>query len=157
MRVRSAVLLGITMAGVCCANPAGPDAGGVPVPLVRFGVEGRSLIALSGHDQPQQYVVRDSATMAMTWETIYRNVTPRPSMPLIDFTRNMVLVVALGARPTSGYEILLDSATLGPDGLTVYVRRTSPRSGDAASVVTQPLDAAKIRRTTGPVTFRDLK
>ena len=155
MRVRRAVLVGLTMAGVCCANPAGPGHG-VSVPIVRFGAAGRSLITLSGHDQPQQYVVRDSATMAMTWETIYRNVSPRPEMPLIDFTRHMVLVVALGARPTAGYEILLDSATLGPDGLTVNVRHISPPSGAVAPVVTQPVDVGRVRRTTGPVTFRDL-
>jgi len=92
--------------------------------------------------------------MAMVWETIYRTVSPRPDMPFVDFSRNMVLVVALGTRPTSGYNIVLDSAELGADGLTVYTRISSP-TGGLATVLTQPVDVGVVARSTGTVRFVD--
>jgi hypothetical protein len=148
------VVLGAITAAIACSNPTAPGSSG-PITIQRFGPTGRSLAAFSGYDQPERFVIRDSATMAMVWETIYRGVSPRPDMPFIDFTRNMVLVVALGTRATSGYNIVLDSATLGADGLTVYARISSPGGGAILPVVTQPLDAGVVPRTTGPVRFVD--
>jgi protease stability complex PrcB-like protein len=151
---KTAVIISAAVVAAACSNPTAP---GSPAAVViqRFGPSGRSLAAFSGYDQPERFVIRDSATMAMVWETIYRGVSPRPDMPLVDFTRNMVLVVALGARPTSGYNIVLDSATLAADGLTVYTQISSPAGGASLPFVTQPLDAGVVPRTTGPVRFVD--
>jgi hypothetical protein len=142
------------MSAIACTNPTAPASTG-PVSIQRFAPTSRSLAEFSGYDEPQRFVIRDSATMAMVWETIYRGVSPRPGMPLIDFTHNMVLVVALGTRPTSGYNIVLESATNGTDGLTVYARISAPSSSATLPVVTQPLDAGVVPRTTGPVRFVD--
>jgi hypothetical protein len=113
------------------------------------------LYAFSGYDLPQRFVVRDSATMAFVWETIFTGVSPRPDMPTIDFSRYMVLVAALGARSTSGYDILLDSAASTADGLVVTVRIVSPGNRNVLQVITRPVDVGVVPRLPGPVAFND--
>ncbi len=147
-----ATLLVVSFSG--CSSPAAPGPAG-PVAIKRFGPTGHALTAFSGYSQPQRFVVRDSASMAMVWETIYQHVSPRPDMPLVDFTRNMILVVALGASPTTGWDILLDSALLGADGLVGHGPITSSTSGAVLPVVTSPVDVGVVPRTTGPVLFVD--
>jgi hypothetical protein len=144
------------MAGTAfgCSSPTSPGQA-APVSIMRFGPSGRALTSFSGYSEPQRFVVRDSATWAMVWETIYQSVSPRPDMPPVDFTRNMVLVVALGTRPTTGWDILLDSAVLGSDGLVVYERLSSAASNTVLPVVTRPVDVGVIPRSTGPVQFVD--
>jgi hypothetical protein len=137
-----------------CSGPAAPDPAG-PVAITRLGPTGRALTTYSGYSQPQRFVVKDSATMALVWETIYRNVSSRPDMPLVDFTHYMVLVVALGTRPTTGWDILLDSAVAGSNGLVVYDRIGSPTGGAVLQVITAPVDVGVVPRMIGPVEFVD--
>jgi hypothetical protein len=86
---------------------------------------------------------------------IYRGVSPMPDVPTVDFAKHMVLVVALGTKPTGGYQILLDSAVRTTTGLTVYVRTVPPGSASAAAVITHPVDVGVVPKSDGAVTFLD--
>jgi protease stability complex PrcB-like protein len=62
-------------------------------------------------------------------------------------------VAALGERPSSGHTILVDSAEATSEGLRVTYRTIAPGSGCVLlTVMTQPVDVARIARTD-PVVF----
>jgi hypothetical protein len=68
----------------------------------------------------------------------------------------MIVVAALGQRPTGGYSILVDSAQLTVESLTVTVRRVSPGNGCfLTQALTQPVDVSRLPRTDNAVEFVD--
>jgi hypothetical protein len=139
-----------------CMSTVGPDKPQA-LAMQRLGPAGHSLTAFSGYSEPQGFVVHDSTTLLLVWSMIYRDFSPKPPIPSVDFTNQMIVVVALGRRPTGGYDILLDSATYGPSGVTVFFHSVGPdRSADVAQVVTQPADAGILQRVAGPIEFQDL-
>jgi hypothetical protein len=81
---------------------------------------------------------------------------PPPPLPVVDFSREAVIVAALGARSSGGHEIRVDSAVRAADAVEVTIRATSPGEGCVtAAVYTQPVDVAKIPAGPLPIRFRE--
>ena len=81
----------------------------------RSGPRG-SFTNLSGIWDSRRVVIRDNEAWLEMWKRIhspdpthgpYSNL---PRLPEIDFAREMLIVVALGARPTGSYGIIIDGA-----------------------------------------------
>ncbi|MEA2706153.1 MAG: hypothetical protein QOH22_941 [Gemmatimonadaceae bacterium] len=142
--------------GVACTSadlttqPIGPN-----VPMVRLRAEPYAFTSNSGFDKPERIVVRDAAVWRALWSQIYLRSAPVPAPPDIDFSREMVVVVALGSRSTGGYGILLEEASEdGPSGTAIAVRSTSPGSSCAVTLAfTQPVDVARLPLRQGDVRF----
>jgi hypothetical protein len=101
-------------------------------------------------------VVRDSAAWHSLWAEINRPFIPPPALPSIDFDRDIIVVAALGARPTGGYGIMIEGATEDSSGIEVSVVQSSPGHGCALSAArTEPVDLARISVTKRPVRFRE--
>ena len=67
----------------------------------------------------------------------------------------MVLVAALGARPSEGYEIVFENVREDTSGIEVDVRVTEPARGcPVAAAMTQPVDLARIAASGRAVRFR---
>jgi hypothetical protein len=78
-----------------------------------------------------------------------------PALPEIDFTKEMVLVAAIGSRPSSGYEVVFTGATEAGDVVTVDVESRIPGPTCVLlPVITAPLDLARIPRRNGAIVFR---
>lgn len=152
MAPRKALLVSVALFFVACgSNPSAPDE---PLPVVRLRDEAASFSYHSGLSQPQQFIVRDKAAWEQTWAAIWRPHSPQPSLPEIDFSREMIVVAAMGARNTSGYSVFIESASAGPGGINVRVRSVSPAAGCALlPVVTEPVDVARMPRRDGPGVF----
>ena len=147
--------LGLGVAA-CGSTPSEPGDAGEPIPIVRLRPEPFSLTYSSGLTQPQQLVVRDAAQWKQVWDAIWRGHSPQPALPDIDFGREMVVVVARGARPTGGYSIFVDSATARADGIDLQFRSVSPAPGcGVTQALTQPVDIARIPRRNGRVIFTE--
>ena len=128
---------------------------GDPLPIVRLRAEPYSFSYNSGLDQPGRIVVRDHSSWQALWAQIYRGYAPVPPVPAVDFSRDMLVVVALGLRSSGGYSILVDTANEARDsGLVVTVRSISPgpKCGVTAAL-TQPVDIARVPRRDGEVSF----
>ena len=130
---------------------------GTRIPLARLSSTPLSLSFYSGIRQPERLVVRDSATWHAVWASIWSGTTPMPATPNVDFTKEMVIVAALGSRSTGGYSIVVDSAMANSAGLIVWIGSSSP---GAQCVTTQaftaPVDVARIQRIDEPVGFVDV-
>jgi hypothetical protein len=135
----------------CSAAFDAPEQPGTPMPVTRLRAEPYSFAGYSGLRQSERLVVRDAAT----WAAIWRNVTSAP-LPSVDFDREMIVVAALGERPTGGFDIVVESATASGDALTVRIRTIAPGpSCITTDVLTQPVDVARLPRTADVVRFVD--
>ena len=108
----------------------------------------------SGLTEPTRLVVRNDAQWRDVWSKLVGHVTSAPEAPPIDFTKEMVVVASLGAKPTAGNMIRIARAGRMSGVTYIEIVSTSPSarckmpprpSAPADVVVTPKLDE--------PVTF----
>jgi hypothetical protein len=127
--------------------------------LTRFGdpVEGtfrhNSQIVRAG-----AHAIRSEADWQRLWATMTRGGSYRP-LPQVDFSREMLLVAAMGARSSGGYAIRITGVRETRRALTVSVLRRSlgPRCG-ATAAITEPADIVRVPMSTKPIrwVYRDV-
>ena len=141
------------VSGHAVAQPS-PERGPVTITRLRDGETAFS--AYTGVVDSVRVVVRDSANWRALWARINRPFIPAPALPPIDFNREMVVVAGLGARPSGGYDIVIEAVEQDSAGIEVALRRASPAPGcPVAAVMTQPLDVARIPASEQRVRFRE--
>jgi hypothetical protein len=95
----------------------------------------------SGFDRAARLVVRDQRSWSAAWALLYAGSSPVPPVPAIDFSGSTVIVVALGARSTGGYDMTV--TRVARDGAVLYVEATSTSPGrrcGTTQAFTQPVD-----------------
>ena len=148
--------LGCASDGPTAAQLALRDGTDERVPITRVRSEPLALTSASGVFEPARLVVRDEPLWRATWTAIWSRQEPPPDVPAVDFAGEMVVVVALGARPSGGHAIVVDSATLHGGTLVVHVRASAPGPRCAVTgAFTAPVDAARLPRHDGPIEFRE--
>jgi hypothetical protein len=126
-----------------------------PSKIARLAAHNTSFSLFSGFADSTRFVVRDSGAWRATWQTLQRPFIPAPPMPTIDFSREMVLVAALGTRPSEGYDIVFENVREDSAGIEVAVRVSEPAPGcPVAAARTQPVDVARMPASVRPVRFR---
>jgi len=110
----------------------------------------------SGIADSLRIVIRDAKAWRKIWQRIHTPFSPEPALPEIDFSRQLVVVVALGTRPTGGYGIIVDRAFQRDNRLEIKVRKQSPgQTCFTNQSVTQPVDIVLIPKTERSVVFRE--
>jgi hypothetical protein len=108
----------------------------VPVRSIEKGVD-------SQIDAPSQVVARSAAE----WTSLWNRHAGERSRPAVDFSREMVVAVFLGSRPTAGFGIEIVSAKDEGGTLIVQYRETAPGPGRiTAQVLTFPCHLAAVPR-----------
>jgi hypothetical protein len=155
VRFSHRIVIAVLIAGAsACSSSTGPSAPGSALALTRLRSDPFSLTYASGLREPQRLVVRDATAWQQLWTSVWRGVLPEPSRPQVDFGREMVVLAAMGERPTGGFTILIDSASEGTSGISIRIRSISPGSGcGTTQALTQPVDIARMPRRDGSVTF----
>jgi PrcB C-terminal len=152
--VRIASIALVTLSAGCggsnITTPPGPS-----VPMTRLRPEPYAFSFSSGMNETARIVVRDAATWQATWNQIYLHSSPVPPLPTVDFSQEMIVVVALGNRPTGGYNILLEGASeLPASGTLVTVSSVAPGPRCITTqAFTQPVDIARVPLRSGAVSF----
>ena len=117
--------------------------GGLPMTTIDRG-------PISGIDRPTQVVVRTAADWAALWQ---RHESGK-ALPDVDFSREMVLAVAAGSRPTGGWEVDILGVERAADAVVVRYTIRGPQRGQiAASIVTSPFQFVRVPAVDGPVRF----
>ena len=151
------VLLIAALPATLFGQPAGPRVTpGRTIAVERLRDDERSFTSYSGIDDSLRMVVRDERAWRNVWQAIHRRMVPVPPIPPVDFAREMVIVAAMGKRPSGGFAIRVDSAMDLGDSLEIVVRTEAPGQGclrDAS--ITQPLDLVLLPARPLPVRFRD--
>jgi hypothetical protein len=131
VRIANVCVLALTTA---CGGSNVTQPPGTSLPMVRLRSEPYSFTFNSGLDRPARLVVRDAVTWRAIWTQIYARQSPVPTLPSIDFSSEMLVVVALGSHSTGGYSILLRGASEGANnGIAVIVDSNSPGSNRSTS------------------------
>ncbi|HEY0306385.1 MAG TPA: protease complex subunit PrcB family protein [Longimicrobiales bacterium] len=103
--------------------------------------------------EPRRLLIRDAETWAAVWTEMISMGDPR-TPPFVDFTKEDVIVAALGERRASGFGIAVTSLSVGENGTRVIVTTTVPGANcDRAEIITAPLDAVRVAKLPGPLSF----
>jgi hypothetical protein len=106
--------------------------------------------SMSGIDRAEQAVARSPSE----WEALWRRHAPGRTAPAVDFSRNMVVAVFLGSRPSGGYAAQITSTRLENNVLVVSWAERAPAPGQmAAQVMTAPSHIATVPQHSGQVRF----
>lgn len=148
---RAAAAIAVAVSAVACAQPNGPGpvAGELPVERLVFQ-------DLSHFEKAGQHVIRNNIEWTFAWARIKRSHSPLPPLPVIDFSKEQIVVAAPGARPTTGFALVITGASSTGGVTMVNLENRSPGPGcGGLTVQTHPVDVVKMPRTTGPVVFEE--
>jgi hypothetical protein len=126
-----------------CAQPSDPAAGDATLPIAALSNQGQC----GGQNRPAVRWIASSGE----WRDLYARVNSQwmnpPPPPPVDFSREGVLLIAMGQRSTAGFGLALadDTATVRDGVLTVRVNwRESLPGYRQAQVMTHPCLLAKL-------------
>jgi hypothetical protein len=120
-----------------------------PVPPLRTVGKG----PMSAIEEPRQVTIRSAAEWAALWKENGANAP----LPVIDFSREMVVGVFLGSRP-AGYGVEIVKAVGNAGTMVVqYVESGPPRGTVTAQILTAPYHLAAIPKHDGEVTFKKVQ
>jgi hypothetical protein len=101
------------------------------------GIEGRREVTITGPD----------GWIAL-WAEHTRGASPPTPPPLVDFSREVVIAIFLGTRPSGGFSVAIRRIEPGDGGLTVYFREGRPAKDALVSqALTQPFHIVKVKVT----------
>lgn len=147
------ILLVAALVTAACDRPGSPT-NGTPLSMTRLREGAASFMTFSGYEQSITLVVRDRDAWQLVWNQAHRNIFPIPPVPEIDFSTEMIVVAALGTRPSSGYDVVFTRASEANGVITVNAeaRAPGPNCG-TLTVITSPLDLARVPARSGTVLF----
>ena len=106
--------------------------------------------AQSNIDSARQAVARNDAELAALWKS---HNYDKPA-PKVDFSREIVVAVFMGSRPTAGFSVeILSAAERGGQMVVTYREKAPPADALTAQVLTSPYHIAAIAKTEKPVVF----
>lgn len=139
----------------------GPNMSGPSLPL-RFGGTRqlpRPPVNSLPSDNALRLVIKNGDEFSNFWKRLNARVPTGswvPPLPEIDFSKEMVVVAAMGVRPSSGYWTIIDGACEVDGHVEVFVSNVEDVScvGQMA-ILTYPADAVRLPRTDLPFVFRE--
>ena len=141
----------LTILAVCGVGAAGCQSTSSPE-SASTSMENESIAPIlhegyTGFSKPARFVVREAAEWVEVWRRAYVGRSEVPERPEIDFSREMVVVAAQGARPSGGHDIGIERVAAGDGELKVYVLSTSPApSCGVLTVITSPVVMVRVTR-----------
>jgi hypothetical protein len=130
----------LTLAFVSCASAVLTVTAQTPVP-------GPRTIAKGDHTyigSPREVVIRTPEE----WATFWNEHAAERARPDVDFSREMVVGVFLGSKPTAAYSVAIVSTLAKNDALLVQYRVSQPAAGGIrAQVITFPYHLAAIPKS----------
>jgi hypothetical protein len=107
--------------------------------------------ANSNSDSARQAVARTDAE----WSALWKAHDPNRPAPKVDFTKEMVVAVFLGSRPTAGFGVEIVGAEVRNGALVVRYREARP-AADAitAQILTSPYHIVAVQQYAGDVRFQ---
>ena len=155
--VRLGALMFALLGTACAYSEITGSLAGRAIPIVRLRAEPHSFAFNSGYEEPARLVIRDGASWQAAWAQTHANMSPVPPLPAVDFSTDMIVLVAMGWRPSGGYQILVEGASeLGADGAVVAVSSTSPGVRCfVTAALTEPVDIVRMPRRDGEIRFTE--
>ena len=95
-------------------------------------------------------VIETRPELHALYEEIFAGRLPPPPVPDVDFSRSLVLFVAMAQQPTAGYRVEMDPPVFRNGVLRSRVTFHDPPEGEPrATVLTRPFAVMKVNRPSG--------
>lgn len=108
----------------------------------------------SSFDERARLVIRTDEEWSEVWERIHEGVSPVPGLPDVDLSASMLVLAAMGMRPSGGYSISVRAVRRDGQDLRVWVEERSPGSNcGVPDAITAPVVVVEVPATSGEVTF----
>ena len=147
--------LGLTAALLvaCAAGSSGGSEATIEHPFETILAE-----AHSGIPERRREVIRDEASWARLWAEIHEGFASAPPLPAEDFTRHMLIAVALGQRPSGGFGIKVRSVASRGERLEVSVAESCPAAGAMVTLsLTQPVEVVRVAKLAQTPSFQETR
>ncbi len=110
----------------------------------------------TGFAEPLRVAIRDETLWEGAWNRLWVNYSESPALPFVDFDEHMVILVAMGERPSIGYSIKIEGAYRDGDNIVVRVVSTTPGRGCmVGAALTSPADIARMPASEMRVRFEE--
>ncbi|MFA6316072.1 MAG: protease complex subunit PrcB family protein [Elusimicrobiota bacterium] len=109
-----------------------------------------------GVSKPQMVAAHDTQTLAQLWAKTYGGTPKALDLPSVDFTKETVVAVFLGEKPTPGFNVDLElqQDPMNPNRLYVLYKEKAPKSGAfMPQVVSRPFVILKVPKAYSEVVF----
>jgi hypothetical protein len=139
----------------------GPKMSGPELPLRFGGTRPFPRPPINGYrsDDAFRLVIKTSNEFNDFWKQLTTSFQPSQVIPPpeVDFSKEMVIVAAMGMKPTSGYFVIIDGACEVDGHVEVFVSNidSTKCGGGQLQALTYPADAVRLPQTDLPVVFRE--
>ncbi len=104
----------------------------------------------SGQQIAKQVTVRTPAE----WAALWKDHAPTEKMPAVDFSKDMVVGIFLGSKPSAGHEVeIVGVRTEQKDLIVEYAQKQPGRGTMAAQILTEPFHLVSVPKHAGTVRF----
>lgn len=101
--------------------------------------------ANSGHNEPKDYTITTEDAWKELWAQVHANMEPKPELPKVDFTKEMVIAVFKGQQSSGGHSISVTEIIGKGNDCAVKVKEVSPDPGGMMSMgFSQPYHIVKL-------------
>jgi len=99
----------------------------------------------SGYSEPAQLWITDQAAWEQCWKNIYRDTSPVPALPSIDFAQKQIIACFMGNQNRGGFSVDIDQIQRLGDTLQVDVQHIVPGEACIATMaIVQPYQVVGI-------------
>lgn len=110
--------------------------------------------SMSGQQIAKQVIIRTPAE----WSALWKDHAPTAKMPVVDFTKRMVVGIFLGTKPSGGHDVqIVGVRTQDKDLIVEYVQKQPGRGTMAAQMLTEPYHLVSVAKHPGTVRFVEVK
>ena len=142
----------IVLAGCGSGHGRGSDAEQpLPFSTISQGVFSRI-------EEQRLVVEHDQTMLEALWSEHVAGILPPPPVPTVDFRRDMLIGVFLGARPSGGFDVTIGSIVRTSAGVIVRFEEMAPGKGCFVTLaVTAPFHMVALPRSQAEVAFEGSK
>ena len=125
---------------------------------LKFSEPRRTSLLHGGISECSRLVIRNREEFNEFWNRLTASGSYKPPLPQVDFSRETIVVAAMGQKPSNGYEIIIVGACEVNNHVEVFVHSLEfGKCGPNLAVVTAPVDIVRLPRTDLPVVFREIE
>ena len=107
-----------------------------------------------GDSSEQQLAKQVTVRTAAEWKALWKDHAPTEKMPAVDFTKDMVVGIFLGTKPSAGHEVeIVGVRPEGKDLIVEYVQKQPAPGTMAAQILTEPFHLVAVPKHAGTVRF----
>ena len=111
-----------------------------------------------GHMSDQQIAKQVIVRTPAEWKALWNGHAPMEKMPDVDFSKNMIVGIFLGTKPSGGHDVeIVGVRTQDKDLIVEYVQKQPGRGTMAAQMLTAPYHLVSVAKHPGTVRFVEVK